>query len=95
MNPPAPLAKPDPYVVARVLEKLWRGGLPMLRTRLQVASNVNYDIFRKYLSWMLDKGLVEMHDGDDGHERVALTPKGEATYGQLIRWVDDFMHMRD
>lgn len=95
MDPSAPLAKPNPYVVSRMLERLWLEGSPMLKTRLQVASNVNYDIFRRYLSWMLDKGLVETQDGDDGHERVVLTRKGEQTYGQLIRWVDDFIHMRD
>lgn len=59
------------------------------------AHSVNYDVSRRYLAWMLDKGLVELQDGVDGHERVTLTMKGEETYGRLIRWTDDFIHMRD
>lgn len=87
--------KPDPYVVTRILERLWKNGSPMIKTRLQVASNVNYDMFRRYLAWMSEKGLVEVQSGPDGHDRVALSRKGEETYGQLIRWVDEFIHMRD
>ena len=50
--------RPDLYVVARFLERLWREGSPMLKTRLQVAANVNYDVFSRYLLWLLDRGLV-------------------------------------
>lgn len=67
----------------------------MLKTRLQVASNINYDVFRRYVSWMVEKGLVEVRNLDDGHDGVFLTRKGEETYGQLIRWVNDFIHLRD
>lgn len=95
MDRPAPLMKPDPYVVTRMLEKLWTSGSPMLKTRLQVASNINYDVFRRYMVWMSEKGLVELQAGSDGHDRVVLTRKGEETYGQLIRWMDEFIHMRD
>lgn len=31
----------DLYVVARILERLWKEERPMLRTRLQLASRVN------------------------------------------------------
>src|SRR2546425_12972745 len=43
------LERPDLYVVARLLERLWREDAPMLKTRLQVAANVNYDVFSRYL----------------------------------------------
>ncbi len=41
------LDRPDLYVVARLLERLWREEAPMLKTRLQVAANVNYDVFSR------------------------------------------------
>lgn len=44
---------------------------------------------------MSEKGLVELQAGSDGHDRVVLTRKGEETHGQLIRWMDEFIHMRD
>jgi predicted transcriptional regulator len=59
------------------------------KTRLQVATNVDYDVFRKYLNWMVDKNLVSMVDSEDGHERVALTPKGQESYRTLVQWVNE------
>lgn len=87
-NPPI-LDRPDLYVVARHLERLWREDEPMLKTRLQVAANVNYDVFSRYLSWMVDKGLVALQSSDDGHERVALTPKGRDAYLKLVQWINE------
>ena len=55
-----PPQRPDLYIVARLLERLWRDNAPMLKTRLQVAANVNYDVFSRYLAWMLAKGLVSL-----------------------------------
>jgi predicted transcriptional regulator len=89
MNEPPPMDRPDLYVVARLLEKLWREEQPMLRTRLQVAANVNYDIFRRYLAWMRDRGLVELQDSNDGHERVALTAEGMEAYRKLVQWINE------
>lgn len=89
-----PLDRPDLYVVARMLERLWREQEPMLKTRLQVASRVNYDVFRKYLAWMTSKGLVEVHNCEDGHERVSLTPDGDEAYRRLVQWVRDFITAR-
>jgi predicted transcriptional regulator len=83
--------EPDLYVVARLLERLWREGAPMLRTRLQVAANLNYDVFTKYLGWLHGKGLVVILKADDGRDRVQLTPKGEHAFGRLVSWLDDFV----
>ena len=88
------LERPDLYVVARLLERLWREGAPMVKTRLQIAANVNYDVFSRYLNWMLIKGLVSLEDVPDGHERVVLTPKGAEAYRQLVQWVNEIVHGR-
>lgn len=89
---PQPLDRPDLYIVARLLERLWREEEPMLKTRLQVASNVNYDVFRKYVSWMTDRSLVVMENSADGHEKVRLTPKGEEAYKKLVQWINEVIH---
>lgn len=90
-----PLEKPDLYVLARILDRLWYESHPMLRTRLQVASNVNYDIFRRYLAWMISRDLVVMIDSEDGHERVQMTVRGEAAYGKMVQWVNEVIHQKD
>lgn len=84
-----PPKRPDLYVVARLLERLWREDGPMLKTRLQLAANVNYDVFNRYLTWMLGKGLLSVENAPDGHERVALTPKGYEAYRRLVQWINE------
>jgi len=86
----ATMERPDLYVVARVLERLWNEEEAMLRTRLQLASRVNYDVFTRYLEWMLAKGLVELRPLGD-REGVALTPKGEDAYRKLVQWINDII----
>jgi len=86
--------RPDLYVVARLLERLWRENRPMLKTRLQLAANVNYDVFTRYVSWMVGKGLVSMENSPDGHERVAMTPKGYEAYRRLVQWINEIVHNR-
>src|SRR3989442_14184399 len=85
------LERPDLYVVARLLERLWREDAPMLKTRLQVAANVNYDVFSRYLNWMLAKGLVVLAGNPDGHERVVLLPKGAEAYRRLVQWGNEIV----
>jgi len=87
----APTDHPDLYVVARILERLWREGEPMLKTRLQVAANVNYDIFTKHLGWLLSHGLVSIQNSPDGHERVSLSRKGYEAYQRLVEWINEFV----
>ncbi|TMA05157.1 MAG: hypothetical protein E6J93_04360 [Methanobacteriota archaeon] len=81
--------RPDLYVVARMLERLWREADPMVKTRLQVAANVNYDVFSRYIGWMQSRGLVSLENSADGHERVALTDKGREAYRKLVQWIND------
>ncbi|MGB2580932.1 MAG: winged helix-turn-helix domain-containing protein [Thermoplasmata archaeon] len=91
MNKTPSMDRPDLYVIARLLEKLWREEKPMLRTRLQVAANVNYDIFRRYLVWMAERRLVEVQSFDDGYERVVLTAEGMEAYKRLVQWINEMI----
>lgn len=89
MHGRAPEWKPDLYVVARILEHLWRSSDPMLKTRLQVAANMNYDVFKRYLEWLMTSGLATLTLSNDGHEKVSLTAKGDDAYRRLVRWIDE------
>lgn len=93
MTAPGP-DHPNLYVVARLLERLWREDGPMLKTRLQVAANVNYDVFSRYLEWMCARDLAVLENSADGHERVALTPKGREAYRKLVQWINEVVERR-
>lgn len=71
--------------------QLYYGLKPMLRTRLQVAANVNYDILRRYLAWMTERRLVEVQGCDDGYERVSLTSEGMEAYRKLVQWINEMI----
>jgi predicted transcriptional regulator len=86
--------RPDLYVVARLLERLWREDAPMLKTRLQVAAKVNYDIFSRYLSWMVERGLVVIESSPDAHARVSLTRKGQESYLKLVQWINEVVRRK-
>ncbi len=89
-----PLDRPDLYVVARILDSLWHANGPMLRTHLQVASNVNYDVFTRYLEWMREKKLVALEDSQDGRVRVSLTPQGQEAYRKIVQWINEIVRGR-
>lgn len=91
MPEPAHMDRPDFYVLARILERLWRENKPMLKTHLQVATNLNYDILMKYLTWMSDRGFVSF-ESNSGHEVVVLTPKGQEVYGKLVQTMSEVPH---
>jgi len=63
----------------------------MVKTRLQVAANLNYDVFSKYLTWLEEKGLVAVSTGDGVPSRVEITEKGREAYRRLVSWLDDFV----
>jgi predicted transcriptional regulator len=90
MSEPVRMDRPDFYVLARILERLWRENGPMLKTRLQVATNLNYDILIKYLAWMNARGFV-IFESNSGHEVVSLTSKGFETYGNLVRTMSEVL----
>lgn len=83
--------RPDLYVVARILERLWRETEPMLKTRLQVAVGTNYDVLSKYLDWMCEHGLAIVVE-NDGHQKVLLTEEGKDSYRRLVIWINETVH---
>ena len=70
-------------MVARFLERLWRDERQHRKTDLQLAVRLNYNVYRKYLDWMQEKGLITVG------ETVAITPKGLETYRSLVTWIKD------
>ncbi len=94
MAEPPPLDRPDLFLVARFLERLWREPGPILKTHLQMGGNVNYDVFLRYLAWFRARGLVTLDDNPDGHERVSITEKGKRAYRRLVEWLDEFSPRR-
>lgn len=85
------LERPDIYVLSRLLDRLWREEGPMLRTWLQVGTNLSYDNLVRYLQWMQDRGLIVVNDGDDGHQTVLLTSKGKDAYRTVVLWINDMV----
>ena len=83
--------RPDLYVVARILERLWHEPTPMLKTRLQTAVGTNYDVFSRYLDWMCERGLTVLVE-EDGHEKVELTKEGRESYRKLVQWINETVH---
>lgn len=82
------MEKPDLYVLARILDRL-ASGRQYGKTDLQLASRINYSIFRRYLDWMLARGFVTLVAAADGSERVALTTKGLDAHARLVGWMRD------
>jgi hypothetical protein len=87
---PSPdLERPDLYVVARFLERLWTTERVYGRTDLQMAVRLNHGVFVKYLAWLTAKGLVSVAPDASGVERIGITPKGLDTYKRLVTWIRD------
>jgi len=86
----APMEKPDLYVLARLLERLWREDRPMLRTHLQVAANLNFDVLTKYLEWMSERGWVEYQE-NGGHQMVSITKMGRDVFAKLVQVMSEVL----
>ena len=76
--------RPDIYVLARFLEALWIKGLGrMKRTELQMAVQLNYNIYTKYLEFLVAKGLVS--ETEEGGERIVkITQRGVEAFKTLV-----------
>ena len=85
------IRKPDIYVIARFLEKLWATGKPVKKTRLQMSVGLNYGTFKKYLKWLLDRGLVTITVEKDKAEHVCLTTKGLESYNTIVNWINSMI----
>jgi predicted transcriptional regulator len=81
------MEKPDLYVVARFLERLWKEGREFKKTELQMAVGLNYTIYIKYLKWLEKKELIKLVKLDSKHEKISITPKGIEAYRSLVEWI--------
>ncbi|MEA3190201.1 MAG: hypothetical protein QOD77_783 [Thermoplasmata archaeon] len=75
-------ARFDLHVVARLLGALARPGTTWSRSRLQAATRLNYDLFRRYLAMAIEKGwAIEDESG------IRVTPAGEKAWTDLGAWL--------
>jgi predicted transcriptional regulator len=78
------MERPDIYVITRFLESLWmKGKGQMRRTELQMSVQVNYNIFLKYLDFLVAKGLITEVE-ENGERLVRITEKGVSAYNMLV-----------
>ncbi|MBO3797396.1 MAG: winged helix-turn-helix domain-containing protein [Thermoproteota archaeon] len=82
--------KPDLRVVARLIEILYVNG-SMKKTHLQMRAGLNYNVFKEYLKWMLERGLIDRIKDDEGEEKIELTDKGIEAYSRFVVWVKEMM----
>jgi predicted transcriptional regulator len=75
--------RPDLHILARFLDRLAEpGARPLSRSRLQRAVGLNYDLFRKYLAIVVERGWVDDADG-----RLALSAEGHRVRRELAAWL--------
>lgn len=86
--------RPDLYVVARFLERLWLPGKEYKKTQLQMAVGLNYNVYTKYLNWLSNKGLIKIEKRSDKHEYVEITEEGVDAYRTLVEWIRKIMGTR-
>lgn len=79
--------RPNLYVVARFLDALARPDEALSRAQLQAATGVNYDVFRRYLDFLEEKGYAFVTPA--GH--VRLTPAGRRVREELRGWIARFL----
>ena len=79
--------KPDLYVIARFLDVLWQPDTTYTRNQLQMATRVNYDLFRRYLGFLVSRGFVSISPDAQGSEIVRLTPAGYAAREEIVGWI--------
>jgi predicted transcriptional regulator len=83
--------RPDLYVVARFLARLREPDRTHTRSSLQAAVRVNYDLFRAYLAWLLERGFVTVKPVEGGSDEIRLTREGFEAHGRLVSWVRDVL----
>jgi predicted transcriptional regulator len=84
-----PLDKPDLYVLARILDVVYRSGIPLKKTQVQLVVGLNYPRFMEYLDWMEEHGLLSRSVDTEGNETIGLTQKGLESYHRFVDWVRD------
>jgi predicted transcriptional regulator len=84
------LERPDLYVLARFLDKLYHNGQKMKKTNLQMRVGLNYPRFIEYLDWLVSHGFVEK-TSEEGTELYSLSPQGLDAYRRLVVWIRETM----
>jgi predicted transcriptional regulator len=74
---------PNLYVVARFLDVLARPDSDFSRSALQAAVGVNYDVFRKYVDFLVAKEYLVARGEGRGAETLHLTAGGRAVREEL------------
>ena len=79
--------RPDLHIVARFLDRLAEPGTgPLTKSRLQRAVGLNYDLFRKYLAILVERGWVAS-SGQDDRETFVLSEDGHRIRKELVAWL--------
>jgi len=80
-------ARPDLYVLARLLQRLARGDA-CGRGELQTAARLNYDLLRKYLDYLVERKMVARAGQQGRKELFQITSAGSQAYRDLPAWLD-------
>lgn len=83
--------RPDLYVLARFLDKLYDNHLPMKKTNLQMRVGLNYPRFMEYLEWMVSHGFVQQQTDENGTEVYSLSMQGVDAHRRLVAWIRETM----
>ncbi|OLD11784.1 MAG: hypothetical protein AUI93_04045 [Crenarchaeota archaeon 13_1_40CM_3_52_10] len=84
------MERPDLYVLARFLDKLYHDGPRMKKTNLQLRVGLNYPRFIEYLDWLVSHGFVEKIV-EEGTELYSLSTQGLDAYRHLVVWIRETM----
>lgn len=60
------------------------------KSSLQRACRVNYDLFRRYLDFCVERGFVIVVEGQASDE-VRLTDEGREAHARLVGWIRDLL----
>jgi predicted transcriptional regulator len=82
--------RPDLYIVARFLERLWLDGKDHSRASLQAAVGLNYNLFTWYMEWLQSKELVNITSHSE-KDTVVITRKGLEAYHGFVVWVREIV----
>ncbi len=79
--------RPDLHILARFLDRLAEPGVkPFTKSRLQRAVGLNYDLFRKYLGILVERGWVAS-SGQEDKETFVLSQEGHQIRKELAAWL--------
>jgi predicted transcriptional regulator len=85
------LERPDLYVLARFLDKMYDNHLPLKKTNLQMRVGLNYPRFMEYLEWLISHGLIQRTMDDEGTEVYSLSSQGVDAHRRLVAWIRETM----